>query len=187
MRSPLATDDTAGRFQRGRLVHALLQTLPDVAPARRRDAAARYLQLPAHGLSEAEAAAIRDETLAVIDDPAFAPLFGPGSRAEVPLVGTLTDPDGAPFVVSGQIDRLLVGEDEILVVDFKTNRPPPADASGVSAVYLRQMATYRALLSQIYPDRAVHAALVWTDGPRLMALADSLLDAHAPGGEQRLP
>jgi ATP-dependent helicase/nuclease subunit A len=181
VRSPLGQDD-AGRFRRGRLVHTLLQTLPELAPERRRDAAFRYLALPGHGLSETEAAAISAETLAVIEDPAFAALFGPGSRAEVPLVGGLTGADCAPIVVSGQIDRLLVRDNEILVVDFKTNRPPPTDESGVAVVYLRQMATYRALLAQIYPDRPVRAALVWTDGPRLMALSDALLDRHSPAG-----
>ncbi|MEK9755014.1 MAG: double-strand break repair helicase AddA, partial [Rhodospirillaceae bacterium] len=179
-RSPLADNDT-GRFRRGRLVHALLQTLPEIAADRRRDAASRYLKLPAHELSEAEAEAISAETLAVIEHPSFAALFGPGSRAEVPLVGTLAAGDGAPVVVSGQIDRLLVRDDEILVVDFKTNRPPPEVESGVAEAYLRQMATYRALLAQIYPDRPVRAALVWTDGPRLMPLSDTLLERHAPG------
>src|SRR3546814_3953982 len=52
---------------------------------------------------------------------------------------------------AGQIDRLAVADDGILMVDYKSNRPPPATAERVAPVYLRQMAAYRALLREIYP------------------------------------
>ncbi len=117
-------------------------------------------------------------SLAVLDDPAFAALFGPGSRAEVPIVG-LIDSGGGPQAVSGQVDRLVVAEDSVLVVDYKTNRPAPATEAEVAPVYLRQMAAYHTVLSKIYPDRRVDCALLWTDGPRLMQLSPAILDAQA--------
>jgi len=175
-RSPLEADD-GRRFLRGRLIHALLQTLPELPAEERDQATARFLAMPAHELAPGEADAIRLETLAVLRDPAFADLFGPDSRAEVPMVGMLARPDGGPVVVSGQVDRLLVTDEEVLVIDYKTNRPPPTDAADVPPVYLRQMATYRALLKAIYPGREVRAALLWTDGPRLMALDPARMDA----------
>ena len=70
--------------------------------------------------------------------------------------------------------------DKEKVVDFKTNRPPPADVESVPPIYLRQMAAYRSTLALIYPDRPVRCLLLWTDGPTLMELPDRLLDAHAP-------
>ena len=82
--------------------------------------------------------------------------------------------------VSAQVDRLVVTDAAVTVVDYKTNRPPPVDEDHVGAVYLGQMAAYRALLSDVYPDRAVRCGLLWTDGPSLMALSDSVLDDHAP-------
>ncbi len=180
VRSPLGDDGTE-RFKRGRLIHALLQTLPDLALDRRTAAAEVYLALPGHELDHDQQAAILTETLSVLNDPNFAELFGPGSRAEVPIVGLL-DPsdDGKPVVVSGQVDRLLVSDAEIAVIDYKTNRPSPNSPDEVPTVYLRQMATYRALLQAIYPGRNVRAALIWTDAARLMALPEALLDAHAP-------
>ncbi len=174
-RSPFGTDDGA-RFRRGRLIHRLLQSLPEVEPGRRAEAAARFLGRPAWKLGYAEQAAIAGEVAAVLADPLFAPLFGPGSRAEVPVVGRVGD-----RVVSGQVDRLQVGAEEVLVVDYKTDRPPPARADGVPAVYLRQMAAYRAALACIYPGRAVRCALLWTDGPRLMLLDPRLLDDALAG------
>src|SRR5262249_31718759 len=119
VRSPLGGDDGA-RFKRGRLIHHLLQVLPDVEPARRAAAAERYLMRRSHGLDPAAARAIAAETLAVLAHPDFALLFGPGSIAEVAVVGRL-----GSRVLSGQIDRLVVTPGEVMIVDYKSNRPPP--------------------------------------------------------------
>jgi ATP-dependent helicase/nuclease subunit A len=54
----------------------------------------------------------------------------------------------------------------------------------VPPIYLRQLATYRAALARIYPDRPVGCALLWTDGPLLMPISPGLLARHLPG---RLP
>jgi ATP-dependent helicase/nuclease subunit A len=178
VRSPLGPDG-ARRFQRGRLIHGLLQSLPDIAPDRRRAAAERYLASPAHGLNDAERAEIAEAALAVLEDPAFAPLFGPDSRAEVPVIGVVDSEQGAQ-VVSGQVDRLRVGGDAVTVIDYKSNRPAPANEAEVPTLYLRQMAAYRAVLAGVYPGRRIECALLWTDGPRLMQLSDAVLARHAP-------
>ncbi len=173
--SPMAGDGAA-RFLKGRLVHGLLELLPGLAPERRAAAAARFLSRPSLGLDEAARNEIASETLALLIDPAFAALFAPGSLAEVPITGAV---DGA--VVSGQIDRLVVTDDAVLVVDYKTARPVPADAAAVAPAYLRQMALYRAALRRVFPDRPVHCALVFTAGPRLIALPDAMLDGAQVG------
>ena len=172
--SPLAVDDKA-RFQRGLIVHALLQHLPELPPDGRAAACAAYLARPVLGLDQAGRAALAAEVLTVLDTPEFTALFAPGSRAEAPLAGRIGE-----VIVAGQVDRLAVTGEAVLIVDYKTNRPPPALAESVSPLYLRQMAAYRALLRQIYPSRPVRCALLWTDGPRLMGLPDALLDPWAP-------
>ena len=101
--------------------------------------------------------------------------FAPGSRAEAPLAALVNE-----RVIVGQIDRLVVTDKAVIVVDYKTNRPPPKRVDDVAAAYLTQMAAYRAALARIYPDRPVRCALLWTDGPRLMELPDALLDGFAP-------
>ena len=174
VRSPLAADD-GDRFRRGTLIHALLQRLPDVEPGRRTAVARRYLAQPMHALTRAQQEDIAGAVMGVLDTPDFAPLFGPGSRAEVPVAGLV-----GGQALSGQIDRLLVEEDAVLVLDYKTHRPPPPTPSDVPPIYLRQMAAYREALRRIYPDRPARCALLWTDGPRLMRLDDALLDLHAP-------
>lgn len=178
VRSPVG-DDAGERYRRGNLIHRLLEMLPALAVDARRTAGERYLGRPVHRLDGAARREILDEVLAVLDDPRFAALFGPGSRAEVPIAGLVEGPDG-PETVSGQIDRLVVGESAVLIVDFKSNRPPPATMEEVPELYWRQMAAYRAVVARLYPDRSVDCALLWTDGPRLMPLSGPRLDPAHP-------
>jgi ATP-dependent helicase/nuclease subunit A len=171
---PLAEDGSA-RFRRGLVIHRLLQCLPELPPDQWEGAAARYLARPATGIAAGQAVDIAGEVLTLLRDPAFAPMFGAGSRAEVPLTGMV----GA-HVVSGQVDRLVVRDGAVSIVDYKTNRPPPADEAGVAPLYATQMALYRALLQRIYPDHVVNCYLLWTAEPRIMKLSNGLLEGHLP-------
>lgn len=174
--SPGGNADPLGkRFRRGRLVHALLQHLPDHPRDTWPATAARFLARRGAALGEADREATLAEVLALLAQPDLAEALGPGSLAEAPLAGRIGD-----RLISGQVDRLLVTPDRVLVLDYKTNRPPPADIAGVAPLYLRQMAAYRAVLRLAFPGRAVGCALVWTYGARFMPLPDSLLDGHAP-------
>jgi len=83
-------------------------------------------------------------------------------------------------VISGQVDRLVVEEDRVLIIDFKSNRPPPANIEHTPPLYLRQMAAYRAVLAEIYPGHRVECALLWTDGPNIMWLPGTVLANYAP-------
>ena len=167
----------ARALQRGVLVHRLLQSLPEVATERRRDLAQNYLARNADGWTEAEREALAEKVLALIADVRFAPVFAPGSRAEVPIVGRLERPGEPPALVSGQIDRLVVTPAEILIVDYKTNHAPPAAAAEAPAGYVRQLALYRAVLRKLYPQRPVRAALLWTETADLMEISTPALDA----------
>jgi ATP-dependent helicase/nuclease subunit A len=179
--SPLAERDATGRrFLRGKLIHGLLQHLPSLPEAARRAAALAWLDRPGHGLPPDAAAAIAEETLAILAHPALAPLFGPGSRAEVPLTGEV-----GGLVVGGLVDRLAVLDDRVLVADFKTNREPPDDVAATPVLYLRQLAAYRAVLRAIFPDRPVQCALVWTQAARVSIVADEFLDPHDPNHARR--
>ena len=110
----------------------------------------------------------------VLDDTRFAAVFGPGSRAEVALAGTSAHlPKG--LAVSGRVDRLVVDTGRVLVVDYKTNRPSPDQIEDADPAYLAQMAVYAAVLREVFPGRTVEAALVWTDGPKLMPVPEKVM------------
>lgn len=164
-----------GRFRRGDLIHRLLERLPDIAPADRPDAARRILSRE-RDLDDTQRNEMIAAAFAVLDDAQFAPVFGPGSRPEVALTGSVAD-----VPISGRMDRLVITTDRVLVVDYKTNRPAPARIEDADPAYVLQLAVYVAILADLYPDRAVEAALVWTDGPRLMAVPQGLMDAALAG------
>jgi ATP-dependent helicase/nuclease subunit A len=168
----------ARALQRGTLVHRLLQSLPDLAFERRRDAATGYLACNAGDWTEDERIALARLVLGLIEDPRFGPVFAPGSRPEVSIVGRLERPGRAKALVSGQIDRLVVTPSEVLIVDYKTNHAPPKREAEAPSSYVRQLALYRAVLARLYPDRPVRAALLWTETPELMEISAPALDAQ---------
>lgn len=169
--------NNADRYFRGRTLHRLLELLPQAPKGARAKTADALLARLAPGETASTRAQWRDEVSAVLDNPQFAAVFAPGSLAETPIAGR---PKGAPsgMIINGQIDRLVVTSDQVLAVDYKTNRPPPSDIAAADPAYIAQMAAYRALLQEIYPGRQVCCALLWTYDLRLMAIPDEMLD-HA--------
>jgi ATP-dependent helicase/nuclease subunit A len=177
VRSGESVQSRALALQRGTLVHRLLQSLPDIAAERRREAALGFMLRNAADWPETDRVALADRVLGLIAEPRFAPVFAAGSRAEASIVGRLERIGLPPALVSGQIDRLVVTADEVLNVDFKTNQAPPKSAAEAPAAYVRQLALYRAVLARLYPQTPIRAALLWTETLEYMEISASALDA----------
>ncbi len=173
VKGPLTADD-GGRFGRGIIVHRILEILPQLPAEKWEKTIRQYLARPALEMPVAVRESLAAEILAVLRHQEFARIFGAGSRAEVPVVGLK-----GSKILSGQMDRMCVTNDEVLIIDYKTNRPPPQKAEDVPVIYLKQMAAYRSVIQNIYPRHAIKCALLWTDGPLLMPLAANLLDRYA--------
>ncbi|KQY93315.1 AAA family ATPase [Caulobacter sp. Root1455] len=173
--SPLAAVSGLGRYRRGEIIHRLLQLLPDIEPVDRRTAAGRLLAAE-RDLTDDQRAEMASAAFGVLEDPRFAAVFGPGSRAEVSVAGGAR---GLPsdLKISGRVDRLVVMPGRVLVVDYKTNRPSPDRIENADPAYLSQMAVYAAVLAEVFPDRPIEAAIVWTDGPKLMAVPEKVMAA----------
>ena len=161
---------------RGTLIHALLERLPGLPQERREPMARAYVRARAPRLPEELREAVVAHALGVIDHEAVSPLFGPGSRAEAPIAGRIETADG-PMMVSGQIDRLAVCDTEVLVADFKTTARPPRPGQAPPRAYVTQLALYRRLLQEIYPQKTVRAFLIWTAGPVIHELREPEMDA----------
>ncbi len=168
-------EGTGFAVERGRLIHRLLQALPDIAPAARRPTALRFLAAAAPGWPVADRAAAAAEIADILADPRHAALFAPGSRAEV-AISAIFDVPAGPLTVTGRIDRLAVTADTVHIVDYKTNRHPPQRLAEIPAEYAAQLALYRAVLARLYPGRTVVASLIWTEGPRVMEVPSAMLD-----------
>lgn len=167
--SPALPVENAG-FERGNLIHRLLQYLPEL-PVQQRGAALRlYLSRYAREWTEAAREAVAAEVLAVLEHPELAPAFRAGSLAEVSLSGLVQGEEGAEYLLSARIDRLYVAPDGIWIIDYKTGQKPPARVQDIPPAHLRQMALYKHALQRIYPNRPVHAVLLWTAEARWMLL-----------------
>jgi ATP-dependent helicase/nuclease subunit A len=162
---------------RGRIVHRLMQSLPDIPPAGRKEAIERYLKNAAADFLPEEQAAIARQVLTILNDLIFAEVFAPGSRAEVPIVGRIARVGTAAIAVSGQVDRLAVTRDAVLIGDYKTDRAVPAGFAEVPKAYVGQLALYRAILGRIYPAKTIRAAIVFTEGPNVIELPGAAMDA----------
>jgi ATP-dependent helicase/nuclease subunit A len=168
------------RFLRGTLTHALLEHLPTLSPAGWERAARSFVETRGRALPRGTQQSIVAETLALLRDETFAPVFGPGSRAEVPIVAEIPSPHAGapPLRLIGQIDRLIRLDHAIMILDYKTNRPPPKSPDEVAAAYLYQLAAYCLAVQRIFSALPVRAAILWTDGPRLMEIPAALVESY---------
>ena len=169
---PHAAGTSAMAARRGVLIHKLLERLPELAPEDRAAAAGAWLARNAADLASDQRAEIAERALAVLGEPGWADLFGPEALAEVPIAALV----GAA-VVAGTIDRLLVGKERVRLVDFKSARRPPASIDEVPRAVLRQMGAYAAALEATFPGRQIEAALLYTQGPQLIAIPGAMLEA----------
>ncbi len=178
--------DEETAMTRGSHLHLLLEHLPAWPEAAWISVAPDLLRMAEEPPDPATIPDLVDEAIGVLTDPALRPIFGPGSMAEVPLSCPLPGLLPAPHDrLSGTIDRLVLTQDRVLAVDFKSNATIPESPDMVPEGILRQMGAYAAALEVIYPDRAVDVALLWTRAPRLMTLAPDLVMAalhRARGG-----
>ena len=181
---PVAAGNAGPRPLQARLlVHRLLQSLPEL-PAAARGGGAGVSGAAGARARRASSRRVCAEVIAVLDRPAPRRIVGAGSRAEVPVVGLIPGETGTEQALCGQIDRLAVTASRVLIVDFKTVRPPPASEAGGGAGLPAAARDLPRGARRIYRDRRIDCAFLWTDGPRLMPISPALLVRHLPG---RLP
>ncbi|MDM9624515.1 double-strand break repair helicase AddA [Rhizobium sp. S152] len=177
--SPLFSDKEKSdrSLQKGRLLHRMMQMLPEIAPDERADAARRYTERAARFWPEAERRTLIDSVMKLLNESGLDEIFAAHAQAEVSIMGTLSL-NGRDYAVSGRVDRLAVLDDRVVILDYKTNRVPPTSASGIPFAHVAQLAIYRHILAALYPDKRIDCMLVYTENgsvftltPDAMALA----------------
>jgi ATP-dependent helicase/nuclease subunit A len=162
-----ASDGEAEALERGDAVHRLLEILPGIPESRWPDMAKRLCP------DILDLAGILDEVTRVLKSPELARVFATGTLAEVDVSASLPELKGAR--ISGRIDRLIIGMDRILAVDFKSNRIVPNRPEAVPEGILRQLGAYHSALSAIWPDRRVDMAVLWTGSAELMEMPREII------------
>lgn len=163
--SPLNVSQN-NRFLKGTLMHKMLEYLPNIASDKRQNSGEEFLRQHGKRLSEESRRDMLDKTLAIINNPEFERFFASGSLAEVSLAGFVNE----DYLMSGQVDRLLITDTEIWIIDYKTNKNPPIKPEDIPEMYKNQMNAYKEAFIQIYPSHNVHAALLWTENSSFMIL-----------------
>ena len=193
-REPLLPSSAAGRRQRaappletapegardgetarreGLALHALLQHLGRLDPTLWPQVGGKALAVLLPETPERHEAVL-GRALSILSRPELALLFGPASRAEVPFIANVVH-DGVPKRLVGRIDRLVVEDARVLVVDYKSDQFPPATIDAVPSAYIAQLALYAAVATRLFPGRAVEAAILWTELESLMKLPQARL------------
>ena len=161
-------DEENGR-ERGILTHLLLEVLPEHPRICRREMAENVLALGGlESVTPDTFEGILDECSKILDDDELQFLFGPGTVSEVPITAIIPERSEIPML--GVIDRLVVEDDRVMVVDYKSHSVVPSSWSETPSAILTQVDAYRRALRQIFPDKSVEAAILWTRTGELMML-----------------
>ena len=163
--SPLHIVDDTILYKRGTIIHKLLQFVPDIYKDKQSEAITKYLKNIAPDFSEEERNNICNDIISLINNPDFGIVFGANSQAEVPIMGEINEK-----IISGQIDRLIITDKKIIVVDYKTNRNTPQTVDKVPQIYLSQLSDYKALLQKIYPQKEIETYILWTNNAFMMKI-----------------
>lgn len=161
--SPLL--DNANFYRRGTIIHRLLQFLT-YDHNQTKTLIGEYLHKNAPDLSETQKQQIQTEVISLFQKEEFSVIFGPHSRAEVPIMGRIDDK-----IISAQIDRLVVLSQKIMIIDFKTNRPAAKDLEQTPTAYKKQLSVYAELIGKIYPNKPIETYILWTNETRLMKVS----------------
>ena len=155
-------------MRRGRQIHLLLEVLPSHAAETHEDLAKRLLSQGEDQALSAEIPGLLEEVTRILLDPSLSFLFNGNSLAEVPLTADLPE---LSRKVHGKLDRLIVADDHVMAIDFKSNVHVPTRTEDVPDGLLRQMGAYASALEQIYPGRRIELAILWTKTASLMRLS----------------
>lgn len=175
MISPAKVKEKKDPFFRGRVIHTLLQYLPDYPHHQRYEVASKWFQQKGSIFSSQEKEKIIHQVLQTIESPELRLLFDAESLIEQPITGIVKD-----VVITGQIDRMRILPDQIWLCDFKSGYKIPKRPETISKTYLRQMSAYWVLLKQIYPKHSIKPLLIWTENLTIMQLSDDLLERYLP-------
>jgi ATP-dependent helicase/nuclease subunit A len=174
-----AVRDAEGARQEGLALHALLQHLPRIESAQREAVAHKAVVALLPDRPDRHAA-LANKALSILGRPELQTLFGPDSRAEVPFL-TEARRSGELVRLAGRIDRLVVTAERVLVVDFKSDADPARDLAGVRPAYLTQLGLYALVAGQLFPQRQVETAILWTSLESLLKLPGAALTEAVRG------
>ncbi|HBN22828.1 MAG TPA: double-strand break repair helicase AddA [Holosporales bacterium] len=160
--SPLNENDPVlDPYKSGNYAHKLLEVLPTLP----KDQWAAYAKRQAHHHDFPHFQDLFESVMTLLENPAFTDVFGSNSYAEISVSGEV---GGQKF--NGQIDRLIITDKTLTIIDFKSNQAVPQSKEDVPESYSAQLGIYKDLLQQVYPHHTIECALIWVRTQQKMIL-----------------
>lgn len=168
---------------RGIIIHRLLEMLPQVPASKRLESAIHYvknytsydiLSGPDSFGSEQDIHNLCTRLIHIIESKPFCDIFSEQSRSEVPLSGSMTI-NHQHVPIQGRIDRLLITDHDVTIVDFKSKTKVPETPDRIPQTYLYQMTCYHTIVQNIFKNKHVTSAILWTEDPMLMTIPETLI------------
>ncbi len=166
-----ADADKARAF--GTALHRLLEHLPMWPQPDWPGIAHTLLSIGEDAIDSRDTETLLQAARRVLLAPGLQALLARPALTEVELTGALPALGG--LQVHGTIDRLMIADDLVLAVDYKSNAIVPNSPKDVPEGILRQMGCYAALLGDLYPDRRIETAILWTATASLMPLPPDIV------------
>ena len=141
-------------LQRGNYIHALLEQQAEPAPC--------YTPIKSE-LPEAIRMQCESQVRALLSDEKLAFLFAPQQYIEAKKEVSLQYPTGSGEYVYGIIDRLIIGAEKIIIVDYKTHQHVTSNnAHSLAEHYRTQLRYYVEGVEKIYTGKTITAGILFT-------------------------
>ncbi|MCH9780162.1 MAG: UvrD-helicase domain-containing protein [Alphaproteobacteria bacterium] len=168
--------------RRGSIIHKALSLLPHPGV----DAALAWLENFTPTMAAPERQALITEFDRLLVSPLIQSWLTVGADRDVfverTLCGDVLDVQTQEILpMRGDVDRIIVHESVVEVIEMKTHIRPPRRAAQIAESHLRQLAAYCALAQGIWPHHRIDGKLLWTSTLSFMAIdASTLLSRYAP-------
>jgi ATP-dependent helicase/nuclease subunit A len=162
-------DDNAK--MRGIIIHKLLEILVNMPPQHRPQATDNYLKK--YNLTAQTHERYKSEIFNLMDNPDFNILLSSNGLSEVPIMGQIPELDN--MNVSGQIDRMVITDTQILLADYKTDKDLSKDTP-LPEQYVLQMALYQSACKHIYPNKTIKCFIIATAKPDIIEIDTMMLN-----------
>jgi ATP-dependent helicase/nuclease subunit A len=150
----------------GEIVHAILEKLDLLSSEIQRHSYQKVLRRKyGRDFDEADLNALWDEALNVYHH--FPQFFGKKNIMSEQSIAVL---DGVGNVALLRMDKVIAQDDEIIVLDFKTDATVPTTMDAVRVEYKEQIERYLKHMKNIFPNKVIAGYLLWTKDLKLILM-----------------
>lgn len=105
-----------------------------------------------------------------LENPEFKELLDLPCLKEMPIMGTI---DGK--LVKGQIDRVVIEEDCLTIIDYKSDQIYPKKPEDIPPKYVAQLKAYETLMRPLYPNKEIVCKILWIRHQKMDSITPEMI------------